>query len=139
MNATKLVPTNTELPNELDTIWNDAPGKALIGKAAWPRIAKLANLTRREIQVCRLIFEGKTRQEAAEELKISTRTIRHHLESVHLKLEVTGRVGLVLRLVQLRDSIDTNTSSVSCSSSTDSRKKMNDHRVSLFFETSSIP
>jgi len=69
----------------------------------WPRIGTFARLTGRECQVCRLVFEGNTRQETAQKLGLSARTVRHYLESVHTKLRVTGRVGLVLRLVQLRD------------------------------------
>ncbi len=57
----------------------------------------------REGQVCRLLFEGHKRDQIAEMLGISPRTVRYHLESLHKKLKVNTRVGLVLRMVQLRD------------------------------------
>jgi len=107
MNAMKNMGTVSLIMKASTVDWNEPPGKSLVCDQTWQRIAKLSGLSGRECQVCRLIFEGNTRQEAAEALKISTRTVRHYLESVHSKLDVSGRVGLVLRLVQLRDQLAT--------------------------------
>ena len=81
----------------------EVPGKLLISEDEWQKIASMVKLTARECLVCRFIFEGNTRKEVAARMEISTRTVRHYLESVHAKLCVNGRVGVVLRLVQLRD------------------------------------
>ena len=79
------------------------PGETLFSSQDWGRLQELIELTDREYQVCRLIFEGKTRKETGQELEIATRTVRHYMEILHEKLNVTNRVSMVLRLVQLRD------------------------------------
>ena len=57
----------------------------------------------REQQVCKLLFDGLTRQKIAEQIGISNRTVRHHMEQIHIKLNASNRVGVVLRIIQLRD------------------------------------
>ena len=83
--------------------WTERPGENLISEAEWADVKSYARLSRREGQVCRLLFEGNKRDEIAEMLGISPRTVRYHLESLHKKLQISTRVGLVLRMVQLRD------------------------------------
>lgn len=50
-----------------------------------------------------MLFEGKTRGEVADELGIKNRTVRQYVEQLHTKLQVNSRVGLVLRIIQVRD------------------------------------
>ena len=83
--------------------WTDHPGENLISDAEWAAVKSYSRLSRREGQVCRLLFEGQKRDEIAEELKISPRTVRYHLETLHKKLQISTRVDLVLRMVQLRN------------------------------------
>jgi len=85
--------------------WTERPGENLISGAEWAAVKKHARLSMREGQVCQLLFEGNKRDEIAEMLGISPRTVRYHLESLHKKLQVNTRVGLVLRMIQLRDFI----------------------------------
>lgn len=101
MNAIKH--TNDSEVSESVISMNEVPGKSLISEDEWKKIAAMAKLTERECQACRFVFEGNTRKEVAANMGISTRTVRHYLESIHSKLCVNGRVGIVLRLVQLRD------------------------------------
>lgn len=83
--------------------WTDRPGQNLISDAEWSAVKSYGRLSMREGQVCRLLFEGHKRDHIAEMLGISPRTVRYHLESLHKKLKVNTRVGLVLRMIQLRD------------------------------------
>lgn len=83
--------------------WTDRPGEYLISDPEWAAVKSYARLSMRESQVSRLLFEGHKRDHIAEMLGISPRTVRYHLESLHKKLKVNTRVGLVLRLIQLRD------------------------------------
>lgn len=85
--------------------WTERPGENLISDVEWTAVKTHARLSMREGQVCRLLFEGNKRDEIAEMLGISPRTVRYHLESLHKKLQVNTRVGLVLRMIQLRDFI----------------------------------
>jgi DNA-binding NarL/FixJ family response regulator len=55
-------------------------------------------LSRREVEVARLVAEGKTNREIAAELFLSNRTVESHLSRVFAKLGVSSRaaVGAVL-------------------------------------------
>jgi ATP/maltotriose-dependent transcriptional regulator MalT len=55
-------------------------------------------LTRRELEVLRLIAQGIGNQEIARRLVRSPRTIEHHVSSVLAKLNATNRIEIMLRL-----------------------------------------
>lgn len=78
------------------------PSAGLMPEAKWCVVAEIAGLTPRELQVAKLLFRGLTRQQIANELSVKIRTVRHHLESLHEKLHVSNRVGVVLRIIQIR-------------------------------------
>ena len=50
-----------------------------------------AGLTAREVEVLRLVAQGLTDAEVAEQLVISPRTVNTHLTSIYSKLQVTSR------------------------------------------------
>jgi DNA-binding NarL/FixJ family response regulator len=52
-------------------------------------------LTRREIDVVRLVAEGLSNQQIARRLVVSEATVKTHLNNVFAKLDVDGRSGLV--------------------------------------------
>jgi DNA-binding NarL/FixJ family response regulator len=54
-------------------------------------LSKRFGLTRREVQVAKLLAEGRSNQAIARELKISSHTARHHTQRVLSKLEVHSR------------------------------------------------
>jgi two-component system response regulator NreC len=56
---------------------------------------QVESLTPRETQVLRLIAQGYTNRQAADELGISVRTIETHRANIMGKLDVSGRVELV--------------------------------------------
>ncbi len=53
------------------------------------------HLTRRELEVLRLVAEGHTDREVAETLVISHRTVNRHLSNIFVKLDVPGRAAAV--------------------------------------------
>jgi HD-GYP domain-containing protein (c-di-GMP phosphodiesterase class II)/DNA-binding CsgD family transcriptional regulator len=55
-----------------------------------------AGLTEREIEVLRLIAQGKTNREIGEELVITEKTAGHHVEHIYAKADVSTRVGAAL-------------------------------------------
>lgn len=55
--------------------------------------AKAHGLSPRELQVVRLVAEGKTNKAIAEELGVSVRTIDRHLENVFTKLDLPSRAA----------------------------------------------
>jgi DNA-binding NarL/FixJ family response regulator len=50
-------------------------------------------LSRRELEVLRLLAEGQTSAEIATELFISTRTAEHHIQSIYTKIGVSNRAS----------------------------------------------
>lgn len=52
-------------------------------------------LTRRELEVLRLVAEGRTDREVADILVLSPRTVNRHLSNVFVKLDVPGRAAAV--------------------------------------------
>ena len=57
----------------------------------------LDNISRREMDVLRLMAEGKSNQKIADQLVISERTVKFHVSSILGKLEVENRTAAVLK------------------------------------------
>jgi len=58
-----------------------------------PRGARPGGLSRREIDVLRLVAAGRTSGEIATELFISTRTAEHHIQNIYTKIGVSNRAA----------------------------------------------
>jgi DNA-binding CsgD family transcriptional regulator len=54
-------------------------------------LAEQYGLTRRELEVCLLLAEGRSNREIAQLVKVSTHTARHHTQHVLAKLGVRSR------------------------------------------------
>ena len=78
-------------------------GQHQLSTQQWSDVCRGMKMSLREQRVCKLLFDGLTRQKIAEQIGISNRTVRHHMEQIHVKLDVSNRVGVVLRIIQLRD------------------------------------
>jgi HD-GYP domain-containing protein (c-di-GMP phosphodiesterase class II) len=61
----------------------------------WP-----AGLTDREVEILRLLAKGLSRREMAQQLYLSEHTVRHHLEHIYNKIEVSTRVAATLFAVE---------------------------------------
>ncbi|MDQ2750898.1 MAG: LuxR C-terminal-related transcriptional regulator, partial [Actinomycetota bacterium] len=57
------------------------------------RAERPGGLSRREVEVLRLLAEGRTSAEIATELFISTRTAEHHIQSIYTKISVANRAS----------------------------------------------
>ena len=55
-----------------------------------------AGLTDREVEVLRLVAQGRTSKEIARELVITEKTAGHHVEHIYAKTGVSTRVGAAL-------------------------------------------
>ena len=65
------------------------------GSAASARLPHLVRLTRREQEVARLVCEGRSNQEVADDACLSLPMVKKHLHAVFRKLEVPSRTRLV--------------------------------------------
>ncbi|MBN7814789.1 response regulator [Algoriphagus pacificus] len=52
-------------------------------------------LSRREVQIIKLIKEGRQNKEIADDLSLSVQTVETHRKNIHSKLQVTSRIELV--------------------------------------------
>ncbi len=89
------------------TAWHelDLFSSELISSEQWADISAAASLSPRECEVIKRLLTGNTRDKIANALQIKPRTVRQHMESIHQKLNVTNRVELVLRIIQIRDTL----------------------------------
>jgi pimeloyl-ACP methyl ester carboxylesterase/DNA-binding CsgD family transcriptional regulator len=58
-----------------------------------PTPGAVADLSRRERDVVKLVAEGLSNEEIAERLFLSVRTVERHLSNVYVKLRVSGKAG----------------------------------------------
>lgn len=58
--------------------------------------SKIAKLSKRERETIALVAEGLKNKEIADRLFISPATVRHHLSAIFAKLEVAGRLKLIV-------------------------------------------
>jgi len=65
------------------------------GRSSRPESGRLGLLTRREVEVCKLLAYGNTNAEIAEQLCISERTVETHRANCMAKLELKSRADLV--------------------------------------------
>jgi DNA-binding CsgD family transcriptional regulator len=62
---------------------------------AGTRLSHLVRLTRREQELARLVCDGRSNQEIADESSLSVETVKKHLHSMFRKLEVSSRSRLM--------------------------------------------
>ena len=58
-----------------------------------PRDARPGGLSKRELEVLRLVSDGRTAAEIASQLFISTRTAEHHVSNIYTKIGVSSRAA----------------------------------------------
>jgi len=59
-------------------------------------------LTEREVEVLRIVAQGKSNQEIAEELVLSKATVRTHVKNVYGKLQVHKRSQAIAKARELK-------------------------------------
>ena len=82
-------------PHFLIEFENLRAGAGLESEVANARLPHLIRLTRREQQLARLVCDGRSNQEIADESSLSLETVKKHLHSVFRKLEVNSRSRLM--------------------------------------------
>jgi DNA-binding NarL/FixJ family response regulator len=82
-----------EFPSDLITVLAEA--------ARHPRSVQAPQLTRRQSEVLKLVAEGKTMKEVADQLKISTRTAESYKYGLMNALKVHTNAGLVQHAIKI--------------------------------------
>ena len=60
-------------------------------------------LTKREFEILKLIYAGKTNKELSDELFVSLNTIKTHISNLYLKLDATSRATAITRVRNMLD------------------------------------
>jgi DNA-binding CsgD family transcriptional regulator len=74
-------------------------GAGVFGQQAWASINRSLDLSTRELQLVRGVFDDDTDFTIASSLGISPHTVHTHFERLHHKLGVANRAQLILRVV----------------------------------------
>ena len=77
----------------------------LVSSDEWDLIIDELNFSVRESEVIQGVFDQLSRKQIAERLGLKERTVRQYLENIHIKLHVNTRIGVVLRVIQIRDTL----------------------------------
>ena len=72
----------------------------MLSEHAWCEIASALDITKRELQVIRAVFDNLPKAGIARRLNISAHTTHTHLNRLFKKMNVTTRTELVLRIVE---------------------------------------
>ena len=83
----------------LAAIVTHSPTLAAGGHRASRRTSSSSGLTAREVEVLRLVAQGKSNREIAAELFIAEKTARNHIERVYTKLGVNNRTQASLAAI----------------------------------------
>lgn len=75
-------------------------GSAMFSSQAWEKIARSLNLSVRELQIIRGVFDDQKELTLAKALGISVHTIHTHVARLHRKLAVTDRSQLIQLVMQ---------------------------------------
>lgn len=75
-------------------------GSAMFALPAWEQIARSLELSGRELQIVRGVFDDQKESELATALGISIHTIHSHFERMHHKLGIADRPQLMQRVMQ---------------------------------------
>jgi DNA-binding CsgD family transcriptional regulator len=68
-------------------------GRRILGPARAEALVRHAGLTERELEVLRLVAEGRTNREIASQLFLSEHTVARHLTHIFTKVGVENRAG----------------------------------------------
>jgi DNA-binding CsgD family transcriptional regulator len=77
-----------------------------IQESKWREIMRILRISPRESEIIRYIMTGETEVFIASRLGISTHTVRTHLERIYVKLDVSSRSQLIVRIFSEYVSLD---------------------------------
>lgn len=94
-----MITHNTKASNAPLAIPNSGLGRDLFAAEDWQDIADALRLSPREFQIVQGVFDDKKKYAIAFELGISKNTVNTYMQRLYRKLQVVGRVQLILKIV----------------------------------------
>ncbi len=77
-----------------------AVGRGVFTSAEWNRIANTLELSARELQLIRALFDNEPELAIAQELGLTTNTVHTYFKQLNRKLGTSNHVGIVVRVVE---------------------------------------
>lgn len=74
------------------------PGRQILNDCQWETVQRALQLSSRELDIVKCLFDDQTELGVAHELDISPHTVHTHLERLYRKLGVGSRTGALLRV-----------------------------------------
>lgn len=62
----------------------------------------MTSLTEREKEIAKLVWEDLSNKEIGQQLSIAESTVENHLSNIYEKLEVSSRISLVKKLLEMK-------------------------------------
>ena len=93
------MPLKTAIDKGFSDIKSRLLGSDMLSDRVWSEIARSLNLSARELQITRGIFDNLTERAIAANLRISENTVHSHLNRLFKKIRITTRVQVVLRIM----------------------------------------
>ena len=78
--------------------WTAAKPSSQVGNDQWHSIAAFLDLSARQLQIARCVFDGLDEASISRELAISSHTVHTHLDRLYKKLHINSRCELVVRV-----------------------------------------
>lgn len=86
-------------------IWRSRRNKNIFAsienEALFERNCKIYKLSYREIEVLRLVVQGKTYSQVSELLFISKKTVDSHIQHIYAKMNVSNKIELIQKLYRV--------------------------------------
>jgi len=86
-------------PRNEDDFWESSE-ITVIDDKRWTLIGRRYNMTRRELQVARLICRGLDNRHIARALNIKEGTVKTHIRNIYRRLNVQNRIAMFLKFIR---------------------------------------
>ena len=84
---------------EPDDSFYQRPDVALLDEEHWSYIQRRFHMSRREVQVAKLVCRGFSNGEIAKNLRIKQGTAKTHLRNIYRRVRVKNKISMLLKIV----------------------------------------
>ena len=101
--------------NDLNPIPVHDPDPPLVKPRQWDLIKKRYRMTKREMEIARLVCHGLSNEQIARDLRIKHGTVKTHVRNIYRKTWVNNKVAMLLKFLSEANYLDTLTSTADTS------------------------
>lgn len=79
---------------------SEFPSVMLLNEQQWSYLQVKYNMTKREMQIAKLVCRGLSNEDIAKSLSIRHGTVKTHIRNLYRKLWVHNKISMLLRFIQ---------------------------------------